>query len=111
MGAQRNVQDEMAGAADTSGEERIVRLDGGVRWRASVVARLISEDVAAARASARLVLRFECLTAARPPKRASIAGASALADVSDDALRALIGSFGMGAATVAAKRRAPSKER
>ena len=105
MGAQRNVQDEMAGAADTSGEERIVRLDGGVRWRASVVARLISEDIAAASASARLVLRFECLTAARPPKRGSIA------DVSDDALRALIGSFGMGAATVAAKRRAPSKER
>ena len=53
MGAQRNVQDEMAGAADTSGEERIVRLDGGVRWRASVVARLISEDIAAARSTPR----------------------------------------------------------
>jgi len=111
VGAQRNVQDEMAGAADTSGEARIVRLDGGVRWRASVVARLISEDVAAARASARLVLRFECLTAARPPKRGSIAGVSALADVSDDALRALISSGGTGAATAVAKRRTPSKER
>ena len=63
MGAQRNVQDEMAGAADTSGEERIVRLDGGIRWRASVVARLISEDIAAGvRRACHLVLHVPLST-------------------------------------------------
>ena len=110
MGAQRNVQDDMPGPADTSGEMRVVRLEGGIRWRATVVARLVSEDIAAARASARLVLRFECLTAARPPKRGMIAGVNSLAGVSDDALRALIRSGGTAAASPA-KRRARAKGR
>jgi len=111
VGAQRNVQDDVPSNGETGGASRIVRLDGGVRWRVSVVARLISEDIAAGRASARLVVRLECLTAARPPKRGSLAGASTLAEVSDEALRALIGSGGPSAPGSGARRRARSKER
>jgi hypothetical protein len=111
MGAQRSVQDDVPDNGRTDAESRIVRLDGGVRWRVSVVARLISEDIAAARASARLVVRLECLTTPRPPKRGSIAGASTLAEVGDEALRALIGSGGSRAAGRGARRRTRSKER
>jgi hypothetical protein len=94
VGAQRSVHDDVPNGGENDGESRILRLDGGVRWRVSVVARLISEDITLRRESARLVLRLECLTAARPPKRASLAGASSLADVGDDVLRELIGSGG-----------------
>jgi hypothetical protein len=90
VGAQRNVHDDVPHHGENDGESRVLRLGGGVRWRVSVVARLISEDIALRRESARLVLRLECLTAARAPKRASLAGVSSLADVGDDALRELI---------------------
>lgn len=110
MGAQRSVQDDVPNNGEGDGETRIVRLDGGVRWRASMVARLISEDVPLRRESARLVLRFECLTAVRPPKRGSVAGVSSLAEVSDEALRALI-TGGSTTGERAAARRAPSQGR
>ena len=90
MRAQRSARDETPNE-DTSGtESRIVRLESGLRWRATVVARLISEDIAAGRESARLVIRLECLTTRRRALRVAVPGARTLAGVSESVLRELI---------------------
>ena len=90
MGAQRSVHDDVPKGGDAAGESRIVQLAGGMRWRATVVARLISEDIAAGHERARLVLRLECLSARRRALRASVAGISSLAALDDEALGALV---------------------
>jgi hypothetical protein len=69
---------------------RVVALRGGTRWLVTVVARLVSEDTAAGVETARLVLRFECLTQPHRPVRVATVRARALDQVGDDALRALI---------------------
>ena len=69
---------------------RIVRLPSGVSWRATVVARLISEDVTAGRERARLVVQLECLTMRRRALRVIVPGARSLDAVTESALRELI---------------------
>jgi hypothetical protein len=69
---------------------RIVRLPSGVSWRATVVARLISDDVTAGREQARLVVQLECLTMRRRALRTIVPGARSLEAVSESALRELI---------------------
>ena len=105
MGAQRNVRDHAPVHPAPGSELRSVQLTSGMRWRVSVVARLISVDIAAGRESARLILQLDCLSARRRPLRAAVPGARALDDVSDGMIRALIarpalrrGSSGAGAA-------------
>jgi hypothetical protein len=90
VGAQHSAHAEMPVRAPLLGEARIVHATGGIRWRAEVVARLVSMDAAAYRVSALLVLRLECLSARRAPRRVSVPGARDLADVPDAVLRALI---------------------
>lgn len=90
MGAERSVREEVQRESGRDGESRVVRLQGGMRWRATVVARLISEDIADRHESARLVLNLECLSARRRPLRASIAGAASLDSIGDDVLSAVI---------------------
>ncbi len=90
MGAQRGARDEAPDHAAPDSEFRIVQLADGMRWRVSVVARLISEDITAGHESARLILQLECLSARRRALRAAVPGARALADVSERVLRALI---------------------
>ena len=90
MGAKRHVRDEMPNGDDGAAESRTVQLASGMRWRVTVVARLISEDIAVGHESARLVLRLECLSARRRPIRAAIAGARSLAGIDDGALQDLI---------------------
>ena len=104
MGAQRKARDDTPDLPASDGETRSVQLPGGMRWRVSVVARLVSEDIAAGHESARLILQLECLSARRRPLRAAVPGARALAEVSDGTIRALIarralrrGSGGAGA--------------
>lgn len=104
MGAERHVRDEMPKGDTSDAESRTMQLASGMRWRVSVVARLISLDVPAGRESARLVLRLECLSARRRPLRAAITGARALADVREDVLLGLI-------AQPTARRRTATNER
>ena len=97
MGAEGSVrQAPPDGTDDAEGGSRIVRAAGGMRWRATVVARLLSDDPATGRERARLVLRFECLGARRRLVRASLPGVASLEDVPDAALRALIESVRSG---------------
>ena len=90
MGAERHVRDETSNRGNDAAESRTVQLAGGMRWRASVVARLVSEDVAAGRESARLIVHLECLSAPRRAIRAAVAGARSLAEVSDADFERLI---------------------
>ena len=91
MGAERSARDEGPGKHDDAeGGARIVRLPDGMRWRVSVVARLISEEIGTGHESARLVLRLECLSARRRALRTTVAGASSLDGVPEEALCAVI---------------------
>ena len=87
MGAGHRARVEPQGAPGTGAESRIVRLASGVRWRATVVARLISEDVVAGQEHARLVLHLECLTMPRRSVRVALSGARSLKTVGEEALR------------------------
>jgi hypothetical protein len=75
--------------ADPAAESRVITLRGGARWLVTVVARLVSEDVAARTQRARLVLRFECLTHPHRPVRVATVRARELHAVDDRTLRAL----------------------
>jgi len=90
VGAERHARVEMPKGDAPAADSRTVRLASGMRWRATVVARLISEDLSVGRESARLVLRLECLSARRRPVRTTITGARSLAEVSDDHLQELV---------------------
>ena len=90
MGAERHVRDESAPGGTPEDEVRLVRLESGMRWRVSVVARLISEEVAAGRERARLVVQLDCLSAPRRPLRAAIPGARSLGNVAEATLRELL---------------------
>lgn len=69
---------------------RVVAVRGGARWLVTVVARLVSEDMAAGVETARLVLRFECLTQPHRSVRVATVRASALDQVSDESLVAMV---------------------
>ena len=88
MGAGHRARVEPQGEPGTGAESRIVRLASGVRWRATVVARLISEgNVVAGQEHARLVLQLECLTMPRRSVRVALSGARSLKTVGEEALR------------------------
>ena len=68
---------------------RVIAIRGGARWLVTVVARLVSEDMAAGVETARLVLRFECLTQPHRQVRVATVRALELDEVSDEMLRTL----------------------
>ena len=80
---------------------RVVTLDDGTRWLATVVARLVSEDMVFGQGSARLLVRLESLTFPELPARVATVRARELHSVDDEVLRAL-------AATSAARDHEPS---
>ena len=87
------------GAANTSVPEhapaeptdpaRVVTLNDGTRWLATVVARLVSEDMIIGQGSARLLVRLESLTFPEIPTRVATVRARELHSVDDEVLRAL----------------------
>lgn len=78
-----NAQDESTDPA------RVVTLDDGTRWLATVVARLVSEDMVFGYGSARLLVRLESLTFPERPARVATVRARELHSVDDEVLRAL----------------------
>jgi len=68
---------------------RVVTLDDGTRWKATVVARLVSEDTLTGFGSARLLVRLDSLTFPDRPARVATVRARALHSVDDEVLRAL----------------------
>jgi len=68
---------------------RVVTLDDGTRWLATVVARLVSEDMVMGHGSARLLVRLESLTDPEIPARVATVRARELHSVDDEVLRAL----------------------
>ena len=75
--------------AEPTDPARVVTLDDGTRWLATVVARLVSEDMITGQGSARLLVRLESLTAPEIPARVATVRARALHSVDDEVLRAL----------------------
>jgi hypothetical protein len=76
-------------AAEPTDPARVVTLDDGTRWLATVVARLVSEDMVFGYGSARLLVRLESLTFPERPVRVATVRARALHSVDDEVLRAL----------------------
>ena len=68
---------------------RVVTLDDGTRWLATVVARLVSEDIVMGQGSARLLVRLQSLTDPEIPARVATVRARELHSVDDEVLRAL----------------------
>ena len=79
---------ELAPAEPTEAA-RVVTLDDGTRWQATVVARLVSEDSLTGFGSARLLVRLDSLTFPDRPSRVTTVRARALHSVDDEVLRAL----------------------
>ncbi len=71
-------------------EARVVTLDDGTRWQATVVARLVSEDTLTGSGSARLLVRLDSLSFPDRPARVATVRARELRSVEDEVLRALI---------------------
>ncbi len=78
--------------ASPSAEARVITLRGGARWLVTVVARLVSEDLESGTESARLVVRFECLSQPHRPVRVATVRARTLHSVDDETLCALASS-------------------
>ena len=75
--------------AEPTEPARVVTLDDGTRWQATVVARLVSEDTLTGLGSARLLVRLESLTFPDRPAQVATVRARALHSVDDEVLRAL----------------------
>jgi hypothetical protein len=75
--------------AEPTDPARVVTLDDGTRWLATVVARLVSEDMVMGQGSARLLVRLESLTDPEIPARVATVRARELHSVDDEVLRAL----------------------
>jgi transposase len=75
--------------AEPTDPARVVTLDDGTRWLATVVARLVSEDIVFGYGSARLLVRLESLTFPERPARVATVRARELHSVDDEVLRAL----------------------
>ncbi len=75
--------------AEPTEPARVVTLDDGTRWQATVVARLVSEDTLTGLGSARLLVRFESLSFPDRPAQVATVRARALHSVEDEVLRAL----------------------
>jgi len=78
--------------AEPTDSARVITLDDGTRWLATVVARLVSEDMIMGQGSARLLVRLQSLTAPETPARVATVRARALHSVDDEVLRALAGT-------------------
>jgi hypothetical protein len=78
--------------AEPTDSARVITLDDGTRWLATVVARLVSEDMFMGQGSARLLVRLQSLTAPETPARVATVRARALHSVDDEVLRALAGT-------------------
>lgn len=120
MGAFRNIRPTTSlrsaardgaenGAPDSSPAEptepaRVVTLDDGTRWLATVVARLVSENTLTGYGSARLLVRLDSLTYPDRPARVATVRARALHSADDEVLRAL-------AATSAVRDYSPHRNR
>ena len=76
-------------AAEPTDPARVVTLDDGTRWLATVVARLVSEDMIIGQGSAQLLVRLESLTFPEIPARVATVRARELHSVDDEVLRAL----------------------
>ena len=75
--------------AEPTDPARVVTLDDGTRWLATVVARLVSEDMVIGQGSARLIVRLQSLTCPELPARVATVRARELHSVEDEVLRAL----------------------
>ena len=75
--------------AEPTDPARVVTLNDGTRWLATVVARLVSEDMVFGQGSARLLVRLESLTVPELPARVATVRARELHSVDDEVLRAL----------------------
>ena len=75
--------------AEPTEAARVVTLDDGTRWQATVVARLVSEDTLTGFGSARLLVRLHSLTYPDRPAQVATVRARALHSVGDEVLRAL----------------------
>lgn len=69
--------------------ERSFTSRSGARWRATVVARLVSEDSITGAERARLVIRLDCLTLPRHTARIFTLRASTLDELQQETLCAL----------------------
>jgi hypothetical protein len=83
--------------ASPTAEARVITLNGTGRWLITVVARLVSEDVATGAEIARLVLRLECLTQSHQPVGVATVRARTLHSVDNETLRALLRAPGLRA--------------
>ena len=79
----------LPGATQTGAPARVVSMRG-TRWLVTVVARLLSEDVATGVEAGRLVLRLECMTHPGRPARIATIRARSLDELDDDALHAIV---------------------
>ena len=79
---------EMAPAEPTEAA-RVVTLDDGTRWQATIVARLVSECTLTGNGSARLLVRLDSLTFPDRPARVATLRARELHSVDEEMLRAL----------------------
>ncbi|MDQ2766744.1 MAG: hypothetical protein M3Y30_06270 [Gemmatimonadota bacterium] len=75
--------------AEPTDPARVVVLDDGTRWQATVVARLVSEDTLTGDGSARLLVRLQSLTFPDRPARVATVRARLLHSVDDEVLCAL----------------------
>ncbi|MEO6210436.1 MAG: hypothetical protein ABIQ10_09965 [Gemmatimonadaceae bacterium] len=75
--------------AELTEEARVVTLDDGTRWQATVVARLVSEDTLTGYGSARLLVRLDSLTFPDRPAWVATVRARSLHSVDDEMLCAL----------------------
>ncbi|MEO8879171.1 MAG: hypothetical protein ABI446_02125 [Gemmatimonadaceae bacterium] len=75
--------------AEPTEAARVVTLDDGTRWQATVVARLVSEDMLTGYGSARLLVRLDSLTFPDRPSRVATVRARSLHSVDDEVLCAL----------------------
>ncbi len=87
--SEANVRAPVNTPAEPTDPARVVTLDDGTRWLATVVARLVSEDIVFGYGSARLLVRLESLTFPERPVRVATVRARALHSVDDEVLRAL----------------------
>ena len=71
-------------------EARVFSMHGGSEWLATVVARLVSEDALDGIGTARLIVRFECLSDPFRSERVASAHAWNLAELPDETLRLLV---------------------
>ena len=78
---------EAAAPSHTTADARVISLHDGSRWLVTVVARLVSEDIVTGTETARLVIRFECLSHPHRSARVATLRARSLHAVDDETLR------------------------